>query len=69
MISNARHIRALQEALAAVAQAQGTLQKKSSLEFVSEEIKRAVSFLDTITGRHVDNDLLEQIFARFCVGK
>ncbi len=69
LISNARHIRALHDALAAVAQAQETFGRKLSLEFVSEEIKRAVSFLDTITGRHIDNDLLEQIFARFCIGK
>src|SRR3989338_1170308 len=69
LISNARHVRALQDALAAVAQAQETLKKKLSLEFVSEGIKRAVNFLDTITGRYIDNDLLEQIFARFCIGK
>ena len=69
LISNARHTRALQDALAAIAQAQESLKKKISLEFVSEEIKRAVGSLDTITGRHVDNDLLEQIFARFCIGK
>ena len=69
LISNARHVRALHDALAAVAQAQETLEKKLSLEFVSEEIKRAVNFLDAITGRYVDNDLLEQIFTRFCIGK
>ncbi len=69
LISNARHVRALQDALTAVAQAQETLKKRLSLEFVSEEIKRAVNSLDTITGRHIDNDLLEQIFARFCIGK
>ncbi len=69
LISNARHVRALQEALAALTQARETLKKRISLEFVSEEIKRAVNFLDTITGRHIDNDLLEQIFARFCIGK
>ncbi len=69
LISNARHAHALQEALAAVTDARETLQKRSSLEIVSEQIKRAVNFLDAITGRHVDNDLLEQIFARFCIGK
>ena len=69
LISNARHVRALHDALAAVAQAQETLEKKLSLEFVSEEIKRAVNFLDAITGRYVDNDLLELIFTRFCIGK
>ena len=68
LISNARHARVAGRP-AAVAQAQDTLKKKSSLEFVSEEIRRAVSFLDTITGRHIDHDLLEQIFARFCIGK
>lgn len=69
LISNARHVRALREALEAVAGAQETLREKLSLEFVSEEIKRAVSFLDTITGRHIDSDLLDQIFTRFCIGK
>lgn len=69
LISNVRHIRALQEAQSAVEGAAQTLKDNASLEFVSEEIKRAVNFLDSITGRHIDHDLLEQIFAQFCIGK
>ena len=38
-------------------------------EIVSDQIKRAISRLDTITGRNVDSDLLEQIFSEFCIGK
>ncbi|MBI5150048.1 MAG: tRNA uridine-5-carboxymethylaminomethyl(34) synthesis GTPase MnmE [Candidatus Omnitrophica bacterium] len=69
LVSNMRHVRALRDCLEAVQKAEETLASGLSLEFVSEEIKRAVNYLDTITGRHADNDLLEQIFAQFCIGK
>lgn len=69
LVSNVRHVRALREALEAVTKAQESLKERLSLEFISEEIKRAINSLDTITGRHIDNDLLEQIFAQFCIGK
>jgi len=38
-------------------------------EFVSEEIKVAINFLDSITGRNIDMDLLDNIFSQFCIGK
>ncbi|OGX41077.1 MAG: hypothetical protein A3G91_05515, partial [Omnitrophica WOR_2 bacterium RIFCSPLOWO2_12_FULL_50_9] len=68
-VSNVRHINALRDCSSAVEEAQAVFRKGLSLEFASEEIKRAVHFLDTITGRNIDNDLLEHIFSRFCIGK
>lgn len=69
LISNVRHIQALKDAGAALARAQGMTQDGLSFEFVSEEIKLAVNFLDNITGRNIDNDLLDTIFSEFCIGK
>ena len=69
LISNVRHIQALKDCSAALARTQGMTHDGLSFEFVSEEIKLAVNFLDNITGRNIDNDLLDKIFSEFCIGK
>jgi len=69
LVSNVRHINSLKKCQTSLEQAQRALQDGMSLEFVSEEIKAAINFLDSITGRNVDADLLENIFSQFCIGK
>ena len=69
LVNNLRHIEALNSCCACIKKAVETLSDGISLEFVSEEVKTAVNYLDRITGRDIDADLLESIFERFCVGK
>jgi len=69
LVSNIRHIRALKDCTASLEKGQTILKEGISLEFVSEEIKVAVNYLDSITGRNIDEDLLENIFSQFCIGK
>ncbi|MCR4336457.1 MAG: tRNA uridine-5-carboxymethylaminomethyl(34) synthesis GTPase MnmE, partial [Candidatus Omnitrophica bacterium] len=69
MISNLRHVQALKSCVLAVSGARALLDQGVSFEFVSEETKRAIHDLDRITGRNVDEDLLERIFSEFCIGK
>ena len=69
MVSNVRHIGSLKSCRDCLDKAQETLKNNFSLEFVSEEIKRSVNYLDSITGRNIDADLLENIFSQFCIGK
>lgn len=69
LISNLRHVKALRDCRQALEKAQEALGDGLSLEFVSEEIRCAVKSLDTITGRYIDEDLLESIFSQFCIGK
>ncbi|MCK5506611.1 MAG: tRNA uridine-5-carboxymethylaminomethyl(34) synthesis GTPase MnmE [Thermodesulfovibrionia bacterium] len=69
LVSNVRHINALKNCRVTLEKAEEILSEGLSLEFISEEIKIAVNFLDNITGRNVDEDLLNNIFAQFCVGK
>ena len=69
LISNVRHIKALKETQDLLHNACRLLSENTSLEFISEEIKSAVNQLDAITGRNIDEDLLERIFSEFCIGK
>jgi tRNA modification GTPase len=69
LISNIRHIKALEEAQKNLQDACRLLNDNTPLEFISEEIKAAVNQLDAITGLNIDEDLLDRIFSEFCVGK
>ncbi len=69
LLSNARHIEALKHSFHSVEKAKKALKDDLSAEFISEEIKTAVDFLDVITGRNMDADLLDKIFSQFCIGK
>lgn len=69
MISNLRHITALTTAQDALKEAVDHAQAASSWEIVSQGIKDAVNQLDAVTGRNIDEDLLDRIFSEFCIGK
>ncbi|MDP8266989.1 MAG: tRNA uridine-5-carboxymethylaminomethyl(34) synthesis GTPase MnmE [Candidatus Aceula meridiana] len=69
LISNLRQIESLKKCLTALEKAQEHFSQNLSLEFISEEIKLAISLLDQITGKDIDNDLIDKIFSSFCVGK
>jgi tRNA modification GTPase len=69
LISNLRHIKALEEAQKNLQGACRLMTDNTSPEFVSEELKSAVNQLDAITGRNIDEDMLDRIFSEFCIGK
>jgi tRNA modification GTPase len=69
LVSNIRHIKALEAAKENLQSACRLMDQNASLEFISEEIKAAVNQLDAITGRNIDEDLLDRIFSEFCIGK
>jgi tRNA modification GTPase len=61
-----RHVRAL-EAAAAYVEAAATQRK--ALELFAEELRLAQEALRSITGEFSADDLLGEIFGRFCIGK
>ncbi len=69
LVSNVRHIEALDKAYQFISGAQRFLQDNISTEFICENLKEAVNALDRITGRDIDEDLLRDIFSSFCIGK
>jgi tRNA modification GTPase len=61
-----RHRRALTEALAALAAFRAT---RPVLELAAEDLRRAAWALGRLTGAVDVEDVLDQVFARFCIGK
>jgi tRNA modification GTPase len=61
-----RHLAALDVAAAALTRASGQV---ASLELFAEELRLAQAALNTITGEFTADDLLGEIFSRFCIGK
>lgn len=69
-LARARHLAALGEALSHLAAARKHLETTPPpVELFAEELKEAQTVLSTITGEFTADDLLGQIFSRFCIGK
>ena len=68
-IQNSRHKMVLDQAIDALSLAAGSLKNEMSNEFVTVDIHRAMVALGEILGLTTPDDILENIFAKFCVGK
>ena len=66
---NLRHKVCLEQSLQAVNRALELLDGQSSAELAAFEIQEALAHLGEIVGLTTSEDLLDQIFSRFCVGK
>ena len=69
VVTNARHFDALQKADAALAEVQTGLAGQITTDFIAQDIRRSLSFLGEITGEVSVEDLLGNIFGKFCIGK
>lgn len=69
IIPNLRHKIAMESCLIAANRAVGGLKNEKSYEFIAIDIKEALDFLDDIIGISVKEDILDQIFRKFCIGK
>ena len=67
-LARERHLEALREALASIANA---IQRahEEALELMAEELRIAQEAVNRITGEFGADDLLGVIFSRFCIGK
>jgi tRNA modification GTPase len=66
--ARARHLQALSLAKEQLVRAQGHLSEKE-LELLAECLRQAQTALAEITGEFSSDDLLGEIFGRFCIGK
>lgn len=69
LVSEQRHEEALRRTRARVQDARLGLARRSAEELVALELREATVTLGEITGKGVTEDVLEQIFSRFCIGK
>jgi len=68
MVTNIRHLEALQKTEEALMRALNGMDTITS-GFLSTDIKQALHYPGEITGAVTTDDLLEHIFSKFCIGK
>ena len=69
-LARERHLHALSSALAHLAAAAAHMETAAPpLELFAEELRAAQNALSSITGQFAADDLLGEIFGRFCIGK
>lgn len=69
IITNSRHYEALSKSLAGIAEVITGLSNKISGELLAADIRNSLQHLGEITGEVTNDELLGNIFSRFCIGK
>jgi len=69
VVTNARHADALRKASAALYRVAEGLAKNTQTDLLAQDIRYALEALGEITGEVHTENLLENIFSKFCIGK
>lgn len=69
IVTNARHVEALRHTNSALVKVIEGLNHNVTGDFLAMDIRHALHHLGTITGEISSDDLLANIFSRFCIGK
>ena len=69
LVTSLRHYEALRNASDAVENAQELIKNQSGTELIAFELRSALEYVGEITGRVVNEEILNVIFERFCIGK
>ncbi|MCF6366996.1 MAG: tRNA uridine-5-carboxymethylaminomethyl(34) synthesis GTPase MnmE [Bacteroidales bacterium] len=69
IITNTRHLELLQNAYDATLRVENGLTSGLSGDFIAQDIRETLNYIGGITGEYSDNEILNNIFANFCIGK
>ena len=69
MVTNLRHYQALNETLEAISDIRDNFQQGISTDFITIDIRRALHSMGEITGEITNDEILGNIFQKFCIGK
>jgi tRNA modification GTPase len=69
VVTNLRHFEALSNTLTSLNDVQKGLENQITGDFLAIDIRRALYHLGEITGQITTDDLLDNIFSKFCIGK
>ena len=59
----------LRRAVKNLEEARFTLQKNIGIDFISIDLRTALELLSELTGESVTEDVINEIFSKFCIGK
>ncbi len=69
LVTNTRHQEALRRAAEHIRASFASLEQTLPLDFVSIDLRAAYEVLGEVTGETATDDLLDEIFSEFCIGK
>ena len=69
IVTNARHYHALKEVSKSLADIKQGMDNKIPGDLLALDIRRCLHYLGEITGEVTNEDMLDYIFSRFCIGK
>ena len=69
LVTNVRHLEALQKTESALIRLLAGIDAHVTSDFLAMDIKQALHYLGEITGTVTTDDLLDNIFSKFCIGK
>ncbi len=69
LISKIRHLHALQDCQTALQNAEQSVESRLSGEFIAFDLRQALDALGRLTGEVTSEEILHDIFSRFCIGK
>ena len=69
IVTNARHYHALKEVAKSLADIKNGLDNKLAGDLLALDIRRGLHYLGEITGEITNEDQLDYIFSKFCIGK
>lgn len=69
LVTNIRHVEALKQTETALQRVMTNIDNPVTSDFLAMDIKQALHYLGEITGQVTTDDLLENIFMKFCIGK
>ncbi len=69
IITNVRHKDLIQKAIKSVCKTKETIQQKMPIDVIAVYIKDILEDLGNITGEFVTEDIINEIFSKFCLGK
>ena len=69
LITNIRHKKLIEEALNHLKEAKLALESNMPVDIISINVKEVLNDLGKITGENVSEDVIKEIFSKFCLGK
>ena len=69
VITNIRHKNQIRKAIDALKQAKQGLKIEIPIDIIAVSLKESIEDLSEITGENVSEDIINNIFSKFCLGK